>query len=319
MSEYYDDVDEEEVEPAYAEMANSYSHMSKDDLFGVQKKTFNVSLEGLSLEKLQNNYKNGYHWEIPEELKTLLRHIKKTKNRDVVTDEDLQGDIGKALFLAARVKSHRSTAPVKIAMNVPGLVPQSFTKNGVHCHVVPSNIPYTVINKDIFSPKNIYTEFMYQHNKKCDLQTLKQHIKLDHDKNKQTALMDSRGVGWKVLMDNIESEDYEDVYDDIMSTNAHIIEGTSKSRWAEVPYHTAEEIYEAIAAPLKEIEESYTDMNTFAIKLSREDGKPWSNTSNLHLGSDVHGSEATGWESEDKLNTPFQIDIELEVEYILNQ
>jgi hypothetical protein len=318
-NQYYDDVDDQEMEPAYAETSNPYTHMTKDDLFGVQTKTFNVSLDGNTLEQLKTNAKDGYLWNIPEELKTLLRHIKKTKNRDNVTSEDLEGNLGKALFLGAKVKSHRSTAPIAIAMNVPGLVPQTFTKNGVHCHVIPANVPYTVLNKDIFSPKNIFNEYMYKHNKKCDMTTLNQHIKLDHDKEKKTALMDSRGVGWKVLMDNIEGQDYEDVYEDIMSTNAHIIEGSTKSRWAEVPYQTALEIYDAIAAPLKEIEQSYTDMNGFAIKLSREDGREWNDMNGLTIDSHVHGEESVGYEKEQKIHTPFQVDVELEVEYILNQ
>ena len=41
MSEYYDDIeDQQEVEPAYAKMSDPYTHMSPEDLFGVQKKTF---------------------------------------------------------------------------------------------------------------------------------------------------------------------------------------------------------------------------------------------------------------------------------------
>ena len=319
MSEYYDDIeDQQEVEPAYAKMSDPYTHMSPEDLFGVQTKTFDIELTGMSPEELNSNAKNGYHWQLPEELKDLLKHCKKTQNRDVVTVDDVEGDLGKALFLGATVKSHRSTAPFKIAVDVPGIVPQRFGNAGCHCHTVPANVPYTVVNKNIFSPKNIFTEYMYTHNKKCDLPTLQQHIKLDVDPEKKFAHMDRRGVGWKVLMDNIESKDYEDVYEEIMTTNDHIINETSKARFAEVPYHVASDIYNAIAAPLVEIEKSYTDMNNFTIKLSRADNKKWNDMQGMMLENAVYGEESLGYEKEQKLSTPFQVDVELEVSYILN-
>jgi hypothetical protein len=325
--EYIDD----EVQPEYAsspafsgDQMHSDDHVTTDDLYGVTTKIFSISTpEGATLEQLAANSKNGLFWEMPAELKTLLKQVNKSSNRSNVSEKDLEGDLGKALFLSAKVISYHSDCPKRLAVDIPGLVPTVYTSSGRHNWVIPANCQNTVIGQSIFDPDNKFTRFMYEHNQKCNLKTLERHIRFDIDHNNQVAGMDSKGIGWKVLTDNLMRADspYIDAMEGIYAKNRHIFDNPDSpfSQIAQVPMAIAREIFDEIAAPLKKIEKAYTDFNTWKVRFRPADMKAWNATEGLAKDAVVYGSDHVGLEVEAKLNTPFSAGIDLEISYILSE
>jgi len=319
-----DFVDEEVQQPDYAGAAVVDEHLKEDDLHGVTTKIFSISTpEGATLEQLAANAKNGLYWEMPAELKTLLKQNTKTINRSNVSEKDLDGDLGKALFLSAKVISYYSNCPKRLAVDIPGLVPTVYTSSARHNWVIPANCQNTVIGQSIMDPENKYTRFMYQHNQKCNLKTLERHIRFDIDHNGQVAGMDSKGIGWKVLTDNLMRMDspYADALEGILAKNRHIFENPDSpySQIAQVPMAIAREIFDEIAAPLKQIEKAYTDFNTWKVRFRPADMKPWNAIDGLARDSVVYGADHVGFEVEAKLNTPFSAGLDLQISYVLNE
>lgn len=322
---YYDDEDQPQFGQSSAPVAGAIDengHLQAQDLWGVQTRIFNISLPtGVTLETLQAKHKNGVYWEMPSELKQSLRQVNKLRNRTNATDEELVGDLGKFLFLSAEVISEKSNSPKDLAVDIPGLVPTNYTSNGRHNWVIEAgNGNPVVLNENIFEPDNYFTKQMYEHEQKCDLKTLATHINLNHDPEKQIATMETQGVGWKVLTDNMAAGRFADCAAAIYENNKHVFEegNTDRSYLAKVPYDIAEEIYEAIATPLKEIEKSYTDINTFRVRFSPADGEAWTHSAGLIQESYGFDSDSKGYEKETLANKPIQASIRLRVKYVLS-
>jgi len=328
---------EDEVQPGYTDAPEfEYSsapvpghideegHINAGDLWGVQTKTFFIDIpEGATLEQLEARHKNGVFWQMPAEQKNFLKQINKATNRSVVSEKDLDGDLTKALFLSAKIVAFHNDSAKSIAVDIPGLLPTGHTSTDRHTYVLrPTGGNLVVINKSIFQPENLFTRFMYEHNQKCNLKTLAQQIRLDYDPKKQIATMDSRGVGWKVLLDNLKSEDspFISALDSIYAKNQHIIENPDpeRSQIAEVPYEIASQVFNAIAKPLKEIEKSYQNFASWKVRFSPANKQPWNSIAGLAQEGVVFGHDAISDERDHKLNTPISAGLEVEISYVLD-
>lgn len=329
--QYFEDEIQEDYAPvAFGDSNASISgaidpegHLQAEDLWGVQTKVFDITTpEGATLEQLAANAKNGLYWEVPEEMKKLLKQVNKAQNRTNVTESDLDGDLNKALFVSANVISYQSDCPKRLAVDIPGLVPTVYTSSGRHNFVIPAHCGNTVVKQSIFEPDNYFTKYMYAHNQKCDLKTLKQHIRFDIDPTKQFAAMNTHGVGWKVLLDNLSNPDspLASAYDAIVAKNEHIMSNLDSpySQLAQVPYQVAEAVYDSIAAPLKEIEKAYVDFENWKVKFSPANKESWNSVNGLVKEATVFGTDSSNFEVEAKLNTPFTAGIQVEIKYVLN-
>jgi len=299
-------------------------HLQAEDLWGVQTKRFFITTpEGATLEKLAANAKNGVNWEIPQEMKQLLRQVNKSQNRSLVSAKDLDGSLNKALFVGANVISYNSDCPKNLALDIPGLVPTVYTNTGRHNFVVPANCGNTVVKQSIFEPDNYFTRYMYEHNQKCDLKTLDQQIRFDMDPQKQYAVMNTHGVGWKVLLNNMVDPESQiaGAYDAICAKNEHIMTNPDpvNAQLAQVPYDVAKLVYDSIAKPLKEIEKAYVDFDNWRPKFTPANGEAWNSINGLVKDSTVFGTDSSAFETEAKLNTPFNAAVEVELKYVLGE
>ncbi len=300
-------------------------HLQANDMWGVQTRSFRMCTpDDMTLEKLAASAKNGYLWQMPAEEKKYLKQVGKMTNRSDVSDKDLHGDLDKALFLTATIVGFWNESTKPIALDIGGLMPTMHTSTGRHTYVInPTGGAFTVINKSIMEPDNLFTKHMYEHNQKCDLTTLKRHIRLEHDPEKQVALMDSNGIGWKVLVDNMRSEDspFASALDTIYAKNPQLFDQpeTEHTQWAVVPYAIAQQVYDAIAAPLNNIEKSYINLSTWKVKFSPANKQAWNSISGLAKESVVYGTDSTDVEVQSKLHTPFSCGVEVVLSYVLGK
>lgn len=312
----------DETQPHYSDLLSTldeHGHLTESDLFGVQTKIFDITTPmGVTLEKLASDNNGAMIWELPTELKQLLRHVNKTDNRSHVTEADLEGELTKGLFLNATVISQYSSAPIRLAVDIPGLVPQVYSTHGRHNWIIPANCPFTKIDRSIFEPDNMFTRWMYEHDQKCNLKTLNDHIRLDHDKNKQFAVMSSHGVGWTVLKKNLIKPEFFQEKEAIIAKNRHVFEEEHINHLVQVPYDLAEAVYESIAEPLRKIDARYTNFDTLHARITRLDRQPWNSIKGLAMDTITYGEGNVGYELDQKLHQPFEAGVSLEVKYVLN-
>lgn len=331
---YYDDM-EDEIQDEYSPVQFEQSaatiaggidpdgHLQAEELWGVQTKLFDITTpEGCTLEQLASSAKNGLFWEIPEEMKPYLKQVAKSQNRSAASKDDLDGDLNKALFLGAEVVSYYSDCPKRLAVDIPGLVPMVHTSTGRHNFVIPSTRGQVVpVGRSIFDADNIFTRHMYEKEQKCDIETLNQDIRFDVDPTKQFAVFNTHGIGWKVLMNNINSPSCPEIlanaYDAIAAKNEHIMGGDTQSpQLAQVPYKVGELIYNSIAEPLREIEKSYVDLENWKVKFSPANKEPWNSVNGLVKDATAYGTDAAQDEVESKTCTPFQAGILIAMRYV---
>jgi len=299
-------------------------HLQAEELWGVQTKRFFITMpEGATLEKLAASAKNGVSWEVPQEMKRLLRQVNKSQNRSTVSDSDLDGSLNKGLFVNAKVVSYTSDCPKTLALDIPGLVPTVYTNRNRHNFVLPANCGHNVCDRTIFEPDNYFTRYMYAHNQKCDLSTLDQQVRFDVDPSKQYAVINSHSVAWKVVCDNLSNPESQIAHaaDAIWAKNEHILTNPdhANAQLAQVPTDVARLVYDSIAAPLKKIEESYTDLDNWRPKFSPANGEAWNSINGLVKDSTVFGTDSSAFETESKLNTPIHASVEVELSYVLGK
>lgn len=300
---------------------DEHGHLQSKDMNGVERRILDVSLPvGITLATLQKEYPNGYKFEIPYDIKKTMRSVTVLQNRTHADEDAYTGDLGKVLPLSVRVISERSNAPMDIAVDIPGVVPTTLTGNDRHAWVIDSGIGNTVrINEDIFVPDNMFTKHMYQQSSKCDMNKLNKECRMDVDPHKKVAHMETKGVAWKVLMDNVAEGHFADAEDAIYQMNEPIFNShdSEYSHVAKVPYEVAKVVYEAIAGGIREIERSYVDLNNFAITLKPASGLAWDHTE--HLVGDSYGFDevSKGYEKTAELQKPINAKVKLALEYVV--
>ena len=155
------------------------------------------------------------------------------------------------------------------------------------------------------------------------MDTLNQDIRFDVDPTKQFAVFNTHGIGWKVLNNNLASPNCPDLlanaYDAIVAKNEHIMANPDSvhPQLAQVPYKVAQFVYDSIAAPLKEIEKSYVDLENWKVKFSPANKEAWNSVNGLIKDSTVYGTDSSNFEVEAKCNTPFAAGILIEMKYVL--
>lgn len=331
---YYEDVQEGYPQQQEVEFTSSNAtisggidsdgHLQTQDLYGVMTRIFSVKTPaGATLESLATSHKEGVFWEMPADLKNMLKHVNKTQGRTTATEKDRFGALNKGLILKARVISYRSDCPKDLGVQIPGLVPTVFTDTGRFNLVIPAKCGNTVVKQDISEPDNVFSRYMYETNQKCNLKTLQNTVRLDVDPNKQHGLIATKSFPWKVLSDNLNMPQgpFEEHLEEIYQQNQHIFSNPDSQhvQYAKVPYEVAERIHSAIAEPLKQIEASYTNFDKFRIKFTPADGRPWNDPQGLIGESAAFGAQASGFEQEANLNTPINASFQIEMKLCFDE
>lgn len=315
--------DDEGVQRGYPEAMESAvpsipTHLSADKVEGVRTMILHVSLPaGATLENLQRNHKDGYYWEPPAHVKEQIRHITTLQGRANPSEKDYEGSIQKMIIVGAEVLTENKDTPKDIAIDIPGLVPEYITDNGRHHWVIDRGHGTVSIGRNIFNPDNMLTEPMYEQLTKCNLKALKNHINLNADSNKQFALMETQGVGWKVMTNNWNN--FSEYHGAIVNNNPQMFDGSVQnvSFMAKVPYALAEEIHNAIAEPIKAIENSFLDFGKFRIKMSPADGQAWNHDEGLIRETMGLDAESKEYERATESVRPISASIRLALKYML--
>lgn len=305
-------------------LIDAEGHLQVQDFEGSEMRMLDIGLPAnMTLERLQREHPNGYMWEMPKELRNTMRAVQKTRNRTHATDEDLAGDLGKMLILGAEVVSERSNAPIDIGVDIPGMVP--VVNNGVdrfNWIIDAGNGNTASVGRHIFVPDNLFSKLMYKRGQRCDMATLKRHINLEADPQKRVAHMETKGVGWHILMTNLEQDNnaFMDAQDSILAMNEHIFNAgeTEHSMVAKVPYHVGEQVFEAIAEQLRENEKSYVNLNNFRVCLRPANGQAWDNGDYLISESYGFDQASKGAEKATELVRPIQAKLRLQLQYVLD-
>jgi len=334
MTDKYYDVAEDSIQEGYpqeltfAESNASFiggiddeGHLKVDDMYGVQTKTFFIRTPpGATLESLQANHKDGYFWNISPQISGYLRHVGKSVGRKDASEKDRHGVLSKALLLAADILHFQSNCPKDLSIDAPGLVPSYISETGRHTFVIPAH-SNGVINQNICQPDNLITKDAYEKNEICSVKTLQNAIRFDIDPNKQTAHITTNTFPFQILCNNMNDPNgaYYDIAEAIYAKNKQVFSELSNPghKMVVVPAEIGKNLYDTLAQPLKDLEKRYVDLGNYKVKISPADGKAWNHVDGLIGESAVFGAESTGFEREQKLNTPISAYAAIQIKYVL--
>jgi len=323
MSQYHEDEDYESMDEDYAPVPNDAriagqidtdGHLQSKDLYGVQKKTFFMTISG-SLEQIAANQART-KWNMSNDIQKQLKQVTTATNRARAADEHLVGDLSKAVMLQATVLEQSNDFPIPIGVNIPGLVPSVYTKDNRYCWVINKNTPTTALQQSIFEPDNVFTRYMYEKLQKLDVETLKEQVRFDIDPSGKNAVFDPNGFAWDVLMKNVYQGKFPGAEDYLMNLDAQVANNPRSFR-PEVPTDIAREVYDAIEAPLRDIEESFVDLRKLNATFERADGEHWNSFGGLIGAAAGLDKDSETYMREHTLATPYSATLKVQVEYIM--
>lgn len=291
--EYYEPLQDQQLrfEPAPAEWTAQSSatvagqldednHLQMEDMYGVQTRYFDISMNA-SLSECAKNGNNAV-WKMNPELMQFMKQTITNKNRSNASNDDRAGNVERITPLAATIVEVCNEHDVPIGINIPGFVPNTFTKNGRFLWTIQARTPPTAVNHKVFEPDNFLTRSMYENWRKCDIDQLNREIKFSED-DPQAARMRTDGLAYEVLIDAVMDGRFGN------SLNAEAIrDAANYSRWVEIDRNVAQQVHDSIAAPLRDIENRFVNIKDFHARFTRADGRPFDSPHGL-IGSPING------------------------------
>jgi hypothetical protein len=266
-------------------------HLRKEDLWGVQTKTFVATIKA-SLEDLANNPHKA-KWELPAEAQRFLQKVTAQQGR--TNSKEAIGDLSRTILLDAKVTGVRNEFPVDIGFDLQGLVPGELTGNGRHNYVVFANQPPVAgISEDIFEPDSLFNQMNYEKYGKLTPESVAREIVFS-EHEPEFADIRIGGIAWDLLLKNAANDHYDDeVAKELQKVNDQL-HLNPLTRKVQVPSDIAKELHDGIMAPLQQMEKSFVDMRRFQARFMRADGEAWNSFAGLvgdSIGLDAEDNES---------------------------
>ncbi|MDB9801147.1 hypothetical protein OAB94_02095 [Flavobacteriaceae bacterium] len=273
------------------EMLDDERHLEKEDLFGVHKITIEASING-SLNEL-NKFPKKSEFTLSSSVLAQMKTNSRRSNRINAKESDLSGDVTKTVILDAQLVSTCNHYNVPIGMKCSIIAPKHLTATDSYVGVMKPGVTFDNQNSSVFSPNNLFTKKMYESYGKCDIDSLNDQIRFS-DKNNMTADVNTNGIVWETIMENIDTQpQWQGCADDLYSYDMRKRQGELLSPWITIPMRVAEDVHTQIGAQLKNIEKSFVDMNTFTISFHRADqSTAWNDIRGL-VGQNLAQSKET--------------------------
>jgi hypothetical protein len=313
--DYIEDTMYEDVEAPTSLLLDDEGHLKREQVWGLQSRIFDIDLVA-SLEELEGNGGKQAVWSIADhQLKNLKQNMAMT-DRDMPSKEDLAGNLNRGIPLHMEILEQKSDFPVKMGININGIVPQTMTSDGTFVWTVAANTPTQAVNQPVFEPKNVFTKHMYKKWKVLSSESLDKEMRFDPESG--FCYMSPSGIAFEVLCDNL-AQGYWEEYDHTQLPIAQIINAGEMGRGPPVPIPIpiAEEIKKTLSPHVEQISKSFMDLNKFQVRWTRADGEHFNSFRNL-VG-EVVGSETDpmGTLRDDKLNTRYCASIKVKLEYLV--
>lgn len=315
MSGSDEDMEYENSMSKVAGQIDNQGHLQAEDLYGVQTKIFTVRCQG-SLEQLASNPAKAT-WKLSPEMQKLLRQVTTTTNRSKADEDQLVGDLSKAVILQSTVLQERSDYPIPIGLSIPGMVPQVYDSNSRYNWIVEKETPTTTVNQTLFEPDNLFTKYMYEKLEKLDIESLNNQIRFEKDPNAPHALMDPNGFAWQIMMKNVYQGNFPGVEQDLLEIHDSVQNNRNRAVFVKVPVDVAREVHAAIEQPLKSIESSFVDMRKFTCTFERADNQHWNSTQGLIGAAAAADQDTKNYLKANALNNEYSASVKIMIKYIV--
>lgn len=295
-----------------AGLIDENGHLQMDDLFGVQTIVIYPQVK----DSLENYAKDPSKtvWTMSRDNLASTRHNTRTNNRANATDDDLTGDLSKAVFLEARLLYTNNDSPVDVGFKVTGLEPRGFTDRDRYSWVMPAKSKYQKVDESIFEPNNFFTKHMYKNYEKVNLTSLKNQI--DFEKGSPNhALVDTQGFVWDIIMRNADNLQHWNTVADYL----HDLDETATERYVQIPLEIAEEVHASVKEQKDRIEASFVDMNKLRVSFHRTDGEEWSQCAGLVGDAIAYGEQSKQTMTSHALHSTSSISCAIELKYIQSE
>lgn len=319
MSDYFMEQDLEDERDLYsrapvAGQIDEEGHMQAEELWGVQTRIFDISINASMTELSKTS--NKAIWSVGSNMHSDLQNVIASRNRDKATHADREGDLRRCIILNAQVVEQRNDAPVKVGIRINHLMNRLITDKGAYNWTIRAHTPTSGVSKvqgHIFEPTNIFTKTMYKDLDRMDLHSLDREIKID-EKDKEASIS-TQGIAWHILGKNVDNGMFEDWENEFYRMEASLQQ--TQARRTFIPYEIAKELKEAMAEPVMQIEKSFVDLSNLQATFFRADGDPWNSVTGLVGESAYLGEDSQDQERSHNLTKINEIGIKLRMDYIL--
>lgn len=300
-SEYGADQPREEEEyytDAQAGLSTKLSggHLTKDMFSKAQTITLCMDIQG-SPEQLEAGQVSKF-WRIKPHNTQEFKQIMTLRNRDKATGEERAGNLNRCIPLHLEIVRENNSFPYYMGMKIPGMVPKVLHKNGRTHWRTPPNTSTHMVERAAFEPSNVITKYMYENWRMCSLEDLVDDVTHVANKGYSTIAVDS--LAYDVLVDSLSNEtnphsedgghwcQYNLSVDDV----ADLYDARDRRKQiVTVPTQIAKDIETALKDPLKEIADSFVNLEDLVVEFERADGvHAFNSPKNLHgelVGSDI--------------------------------
>jgi len=217
------------------------------------------------------------------------RHLKQNlalKDRHMVGDEHLAGDLRQCIPIEFEIAEHYNTFPFPIGIQAPGMMPRTLHRHGACLWRVQPNTPPTMVGAKAFEPTNVVDKRMYEDYSMCTLESLDADISIvppTKGQKKGYGRIATNTVAYATLISNLDKGawaaevphmDLDSIYS---APDRH-------QRSVEVTQKVAEDIRNTLRPIVQETIDRCVNLEDMNFEIVRADGNPSFNSPKGFIG-----------------------------------
>jgi hypothetical protein len=231
-------------------------------------------------------------WRLEDHLPKYLKQNVADKNRSQATDDQLKGNLRRAVPIQLEILRDHNTMPFPMHITAPGMANGSMSKHGPSLWYTEAKTVSQPVKEFVFVPENIIDKYMVKNNMNMNPDDLDSFIQLHEGKKIATVAVHS--PAYDKLVTNLRAGKWQEHDLDEHQWNS-IMEPGPRQTLVEVPYAIGKTLYDNMVEPIKDFTDRCIDLENFYVRASRADNQPWNSRNNLvgeTIGSDLDPDHA---------------------------
>lgn len=220
-------------------------------------------------------------WRLADHLPKYLKQNVATKNRSQASDDQLKGDLRRAVPIQLEILRDHNTMPFPMHITAPGMSNVSMSRDGTSLWYTEAKTQSQPVKEFVFVPESVIDKYMVLNNLTMTPEDLKNDITLVEAKGKKPGYgtVAIQSPAYEKLVTNLDAGKWQEEVDDELYNS--ITKPTRRQTVVEVPYEVAKTLYENMEAPIKDFTDRCVDLENFYVRAERADGMPWNSRNGL--------------------------------------
>jgi len=221
-----------------------------------------------------------------------LKQNMAVKDRHLVGDEHLAGDLRQCIPMEFEIVEHSNTFPFPMAIEAPGMMNKTLHRHGACLWRVQPDTTPCMVGRKAFEPTGIIDQHMIKNYSLCTLESLDSDISVvpasKNGQKKGYGRISTNTVAYETLINNLERGLWDGEFTETELSN--IYDAPARHlRSVDVPQKIAEQIRDTLRPIVKETIDRCVNLEDMNFEVTRADGNPSFNSPKGFVGELVHG------------------------------